>query len=263
VITDVCSWDHPGSDRYTGNIPAAIAAYGFPVATQQALVAAFEARQFDDRVIITRDEIRGRKVYDPEIRAMHFGSRGIVCRTTTRARWPADHVERALVFCAQGECLAWPSVCGNLFRISVRASQGTLGQGRMPPLDAVGGAPLPLLGIDDVPGGYGPSVSPSMVAFGIPTEFSIVPSPIAGSFAGSVADSAAVVTLVPPLPPAVTLALAPPVQPIPWAVQSAFSPLAVGPQVVTPSVLVPEPATWLSMLGGLAALALVTRRRTR
>jgi hypothetical protein len=33
--------------------------------------------------------------------------------------------------------------------------------------------------------------------------------------------------------------------------------------VVTPSALVPEPATWLSMLGGLAALALVTRRRTR
>jgi hypothetical protein len=259
VFTDVCSWDHPGSDRYTGNIPAAIAAYGFPVATQQALVAAFEARQFDDRVIITREEIRGQKVYDPEIRAMHFGSRGIVCRTTTRARWPADHVERALVFCAHGECLAWPSVCGNLFRISVRVSEGALGQGRLPPLDAVGAAPMPLLGSGDGPGGYGPSVAPSMAAFGIPTVPSMAPLPMVGSFA----DGAAVVTLAPRLPAAVSLALAPPVQPIPWAAQSAFDPLSVGPHVETPSTLVPEPGTWLSMLGGMAALAVVTRRRTR
>jgi hypothetical protein len=120
-------------------------------------VAAFEARQFSDRVEITRDGIRGEKSYEPDIRAMHFGSRGVVCGTLTRAKWAATHVERAVVFCAAGECLAWPSVCGNLFRITPRASSssaaaGTLGEERMPAFMSSGVVPL----------GVGPAPAPDV-----------------------------------------------------------------------------------------------------
>ena len=121
-MIDVCSWDAPNSDRYSGLVSAAIAAYGLPIQTQSALIAAFERREFTDSVVIDRDTIRGKSYeYAPDIRAMHFGSRGRICGTVTRAGWSAEHVETALVVCALGECIAWPAVCGNVFRLTRRA----------------------------------------------------------------------------------------------------------------------------------------------
>ena len=115
----ICDWTDPGHDRYTGTVASAIAAYNFPLATQSALIRAFEAREFTDTVVIDRDTIRGKRhAYAPDIRAMHFGSRGRRCATVTRTGWAPDHVETALVVCAGGECVAWPAVCGNVFRLS-------------------------------------------------------------------------------------------------------------------------------------------------
>ncbi|HWI10038.1 MAG TPA: MHFG family PEP-CTERM protein [Burkholderiaceae bacterium] len=117
-MIDACTWN-AGADRYTGDVPAAIAAYGLPLATQSALIRAFERREFVDAVVIDREAIRGKTAeYDSRIRAMHFGSRGRICAEVTRTGWAADHVETALVLCADGECIAWPAVCGNVFRIT-------------------------------------------------------------------------------------------------------------------------------------------------
>ncbi len=119
MTADVCDWNTPGADRYTGTVAAAIAAYGLPLATQRALIEAFQARRFTDSVVIDRDSIRGKTHdYEPDIRAMHFGSRGRVCGSVTRARWTPEHTETALVVCADAECIAWPAVCGNVFRLT-------------------------------------------------------------------------------------------------------------------------------------------------
>lgn len=118
-MIDVCSWDSPGADRYMGDVPAAIAAYRFPAATQAALIEAFERRQFTDTVVIDRDSIRGKAhEYAPDIRSMHFGSRGRICNTVTRAKWGAEHAETAIVICAGAECIGIPAVCTNVFRIT-------------------------------------------------------------------------------------------------------------------------------------------------
>jgi hypothetical protein len=118
VVIDACTWDHPGADRYTGTVAAAIAAYRLPPATTKALIAAFASRRFDDTVTITKDAIKGEKhAYESSIHYMHFGSRGKVCKTVTRAKWTDKHSETAQVVCAHGECIAWPAVCGNVFRV--------------------------------------------------------------------------------------------------------------------------------------------------
>jgi PEP-CTERM motif len=133
-----CNWNHPGADRYTGSVESAIISYGFPLPTQSALIAAWEARNVTDTVVIDRDSIRGKAhEYAPEIGFMHFGSRGAVCNTVTRASWTADHVESAIVLCADGECIAIPSVCTNVFRLVRRPAR--LNQ---PPMGDLGDGPL-------------------------------------------------------------------------------------------------------------------------
>lgn len=150
-MIDTCTWDNPGHDRYTGTVPAAIAAYGLPQATQSALIAAFERREFTDTVVIDRDAIRGqRHEYAPEIRAMHFGSGRRICGTVTRDGWEPSHVETALVVCAAGECIAWPAVCGNVFRLSQRPSADRPAQP------------------DVVPRGVEPVVPPTVLANAVP-----------------------------------------------------------------------------------------------
>lgn len=137
----ICDWNAPGADRYTGTVAAAIAAYGMPIATQSALIRAFERRGFTDSVVIDRDTIRGKShEYEPEIRAMHFGSRGRICGTVSRAGWTERHVETALVVCADGECIAWPAVCGNVFRLA-----------RRPVADRPDGPGLVPLGVEPTP----------------------------------------------------------------------------------------------------------------
>jgi hypothetical protein len=69
-------------------------------------------------VTITRDAITGRAQYAPELTKMHFGSRGQVCATVSRAGWSDAALERALVYCEDGVCLAVPTVCGNVAMVT-------------------------------------------------------------------------------------------------------------------------------------------------
>ncbi len=217
---DSCDWRNPGGDRYIGTIPAAIIAYGLPQATQAALIAAWERRDFTDQVLIDRDEIRGRHhAYEPTIKAMHFGSRGRICRTVTRSSWPADRAESAVVLCADAECVAIAAVCSNVFRITRLAAR---------PVDdevglvvVAGGEEMTGIPIDPAD----PETDPG------PTAETDDPTFFGGSGA--------------PHWPA-------------FGMPSALPPGWLTPRVPAPVAAIPEPSAWLLAVLGLACI--VARR---
>ena len=224
-MTGACSWDAPGADRYTGTVPAAIVAYGLPIATQSALIEAFERRQFTDSVVIDRDTIRGRSHdYAPDIRAMHFGDRGRICGTVTRTGWSAEHVETALVICAGGECIAWPSACGNLFRLTRIDRSEAVGDR---PVVAVGDEPVEPLSALTIAGPLAPSW-PVGVPMGQPAKD----------------DGTGGTAFIPTVWPGFQAA--------PLQLSPVFVPGLRGSPAPVPSV--PEPETYALLLAGLAAL---------
>ncbi len=114
----VCEWS-AGRDRYVGSIPAAIAAYRFPAAIQAELIAQWQERRWVDVVVIDRDSIRGRTGdYRPDLAQMNFGGKGRRCERVSREKWSDSQAETAIVLCADGECVAVPSVCSNVSRIT-------------------------------------------------------------------------------------------------------------------------------------------------
>lgn len=113
-----CSWDHPGGNPFTGDPVAAIDHYtDISPDIRAALKERIAARHSDEIVTIHRDSISGKHEYDPQIRDMHFGA-ATVCGTVSRAQWKPRKVERALVYCEQGECIIVPAICGNVSRVT-------------------------------------------------------------------------------------------------------------------------------------------------
>ena len=157
-----CSWDAPGADRYTGSVPKAVDAYrDLSEGTRAKLRQRMERRQYDEVVTIRRDSIEGANEYAPEIRDMHFGGRGRVCSTVSRAKWKPEATERGLVYCEDGACVIVPTVCSNVSRIQRLASPGPL---TFDPPAAGGpgagaGEPDPILTqLPNVPGGGLPEI---------------------------------------------------------------------------------------------------------
>ena len=113
-----CSWDRPGVNPFMGDVVAAVDRYrDIPAATRAKLKARLKDRAYDEIAVIHRDGISGQAQYGAEIRDMHFG-RGSVCRSVTRSKWSAQHQERGLVYCEDGQCLIVPTVCRNVSRIT-------------------------------------------------------------------------------------------------------------------------------------------------
>jgi PEP-CTERM motif len=130
-----CSWDRPGHNPFMGDVVAAIDRYiDIPTPVRMRLKERMRERRYDDMVEIRRDEIRGKRVYRPEIRDMHFGL-DRVCRQITRDAWPETMKERGLVYCDSGHCILVPTVCRNVSRIQERpaavsaAREGLSGDG--------------------------------------------------------------------------------------------------------------------------------------
>lgn len=131
-MIDTCNWNSPGDDPYSGTARAAIMAYAqIPKATRIALVARAEAAtpDYDDIVFVDRESIRGRREYYPDISSMHFGGKGRLCGSVTRSNWDDKHVESAIVFCADGWCVARFSVCNNwsIIRLADRRPETLIG----------------------------------------------------------------------------------------------------------------------------------------
>lgn len=133
-----CSWDHPGANPYRGptvqSVKAAVARYGLPVETQQLLIEKARTLDVTATVVITRDGITSQQGEASNLRDMHYG-KGHICKgEVLRTRWTDQHAETALVYCARGECIAIPTICGNVSRIdfvptaaaSARSERGDL-----------------------------------------------------------------------------------------------------------------------------------------
>ena len=115
-----CSWDRPGHNPFMGDVVAAVDRYiDIPTTVRMRLKQRMQARQYDELVLIRRDNIVGRERYQPAIRDMHFGL-DQVCREVTRERWTDKMQERGLVYCEQGHCILVPTVCRNVSRIERR-----------------------------------------------------------------------------------------------------------------------------------------------
>jgi hypothetical protein len=120
-----CEWRNPGADKYVGTTDAAIdRLQAIPASARAALKAklnlsaAAKLRAAEAHVLLTHHHIAspdGRKWMAQD---MNGGNGQIAWGPMTRATWSKDQMERALVFCAEGYCVAWYSVCRNVSRIT-------------------------------------------------------------------------------------------------------------------------------------------------
>lgn len=122
VILNSCSWDSPGANRYIGTAANAVNNYtDIPKPVRDILIKRMDSKKYDDIVEITRNSISGKNVYS-DLRDMHFGKNQI-CKSVTREKWKTTALERALIYCEQGYCIAAPTVCGNISRISKKEDE--------------------------------------------------------------------------------------------------------------------------------------------
>ncbi|MET0210458.1 MAG: MHFG family PEP-CTERM protein [Burkholderiaceae bacterium] len=239
-----CSWDRPGHNSFTGDVPSAVDRYtDIPPETRERLKQRMQAHAYEDVVEISRDTIRGSAEYAPEISGMHFGE-GSVCQTVTREKWKDQHRERGLVYCEDGQCIMVPTVCRNVSRVVRTSGPPPAGPGTPDselPFDPPG-AGAPVVPIDPPAATSVPPVPPAVDGPPplrtplVPATPSFVP-PLGG---GNPPGGGVVVP--PVLPPIILLPPGEPGVPIP---------------------AVPEPSTYALMLAGIAGLALWLRRRAR
>lgn len=123
IATSPCSWDHPGANRYMGDVPTAIHNYtDIPETVRKKLQSRMEKHLYDDVAEIRKDTIKGKNEYT-DLRDMHFGMNQL-CRTVTREKWKSNSVERGLVYCEDQHCIIVPTVCGNVSRITKKQTSG-------------------------------------------------------------------------------------------------------------------------------------------
>lgn len=225
-----CSWDHPGANPYSGNVPATVERYAdIPAAARKRLRERMERRQFDDIAAITRDDIAGTHRYT-ELRDMHFG-KGRLCRKVTRKRWSADAVERGLVYCEAEHCVIVPTVCNNVSRVTrlqvTRLLEPASSGGPQASTPVDGGS-----FVERMESPLVPVANPAMIES---------PAPSVGS------DRP---IIQPYIPPFVVL-------PPPW--QWRHPPPVVAKPTPAPSV--PDISEWAAMLAGLVVLVFTRRHK--
>lgn len=241
TVTAVCIWASPGADRFTGNIDAAIDSYkDIRAEVRERLKVKANAHAYDDHVVITRDSIvSDSATYDPKLTHMHFGGSGKVCATVDRSAWPSGAQERALVYCDSGYCIAVPSVCGNVARVTVtqerkrrEGEKGTSAPGGTEASSAHDVAQPAQQKVEQ----QGAAIQPEPAS-----ETTTRAEPVERTFENGAGGNRIFVTIGPPMY---------------YAPQIVFLQRPITPPV-------PEPRTWLMFLSGVAPVMWLARRGMR
>jgi hypothetical protein len=238
-MIDHCAWDNPGADPYRGTASEWVARLPAEQRGQVAHLLTFvQNRDYDAIVYIDKDGITpadGKRThtYENRVEYMAFGSKGTICKTTSR-KWDASQMESAMLFCGGGNiCVARWSICNN-YSIVYREPVPTTNLppvGMLPPEVPVdGGGTVPGYPSDAPPGIglVGPEPPPS---FNPPPEPPVYWPPSYGY----------------PTPGG-------------WYYPPSYPPCAgcaPTPGVLTP---IPEPSTWLALLVGFPFLLWAKRR---
>lgn len=115
-----CEWRNPGSDKYMLPLDAAVDRLAVvPADVREKLKARLrDPRKHvaaDDHVLVTRTGAQG-VAGDYSLWDMNGGQGGVCWGAVTTKTWSDTHAERALVFCEDGYCVAYFSVCRNIAR---------------------------------------------------------------------------------------------------------------------------------------------------
>jgi len=118
VAAPVCAWPEPGLNPYTGDKAAAVRRLvNIPADEREELAQMVSDRTWQQQVVVTRDKIGGGR-YEA-LRNMNFGADGRICvGDIDRSMWPADRVERALIYQVGPYAVAVFSACGNVAQVS-------------------------------------------------------------------------------------------------------------------------------------------------
>lgn len=283
-ISASCVWDAPrGTHAVTDVKPSSLVDNykDIPAAVRQRLKTRMDALRYDEVTEIRRGSITGTYAYSG-LRDMHFGARGDkVCREVSMTNWSPTDVERALVYCEDGHCIAVPTVCRNVSRITRGALIVPVPAD--PPVTARVVKPIDLdapsvTDTADITAPYAAQVSPLS---GVPTLMDLdVPGASDGAD-GQMSSQTFDDQLRPVLPPWVSLSwpgvpLVPSplwsVPPLPLMPPGARVPVVPGipgePSVNVPvggvspmAEPIPEPSTWALMLLGLVGVIVAAKRR--
>jgi hypothetical protein len=114
----VCQWPEPGLNPYTGDKAAAVRRLvNIPASEREELARMVSDRTWQQQVEVTRDKIGGGRY--TALRNMNFGADGRICvGDIDRSMWPADRVERALIYQVGPHAVAVFSACGNVAQVS-------------------------------------------------------------------------------------------------------------------------------------------------
>ena len=118
AVLAACSWASPGQNPFLGDMTAAVDTYkDIPAPARERLKQQIRRREYDDLVVISRDDITGAVSNWGGLRQMHFAA-GRLCEAVDRSKWSAWHIERGLIYCEEHHCLLVPFVCNNVSRVT-------------------------------------------------------------------------------------------------------------------------------------------------
>lgn len=149
--TAVCDWNNPGRAVYTGRWDTAVDSFTtIPAPVRNRLKARLLAGKYDDLATISATSITGNAGAYGALSYMHSG-KASRCVAVDRSRWTPEHRERAMVFCDSGHCIVRPSVCNNIAIVGapVAPTAPTPGAPMLPevpptPAEPIPGVPTPV-----------------------------------------------------------------------------------------------------------------------
>lgn len=114
----LCEWRSPGASRSMQPLDQAVDRLDYipsdvRAVLKQRLLDPRKHVAADDHILMTRDGVTG-EAGSWTVRDMNGGQGEVCWGEVTRATWRPGQAERALVFCEQGWCVAYFSVCRNI-----------------------------------------------------------------------------------------------------------------------------------------------------